>query len=88
MTQKGRNRAQPKHAYIYTRYHNNRHTTQHNPYKHVVQNAHCHCNYISHFRTHSMTQKSYRKHLPPQNTRHVLQTRKAFHPRINKFANV
>ena len=69
---------------MYTRHHNNRHATQHNTHKHVAQNAHCHYNCMSH----SMTQKSYRKHPLPQNTRHISYTRKAYHPRVNKFANV
>ena len=53
-----------------------------------MNSTHCHYNCISHFRTHSMTQKSYKKHPPPQNTGHVSYTRKAYHPRVNKFANV
>ena len=72
---------------MYTRHYHNRHATLHNAHKHVAQvyqNAHCHCNCMSH----SMTQKSYRKHPPPQNTRHVSHTRKAYHPRVNKFTNV
>ena len=70
MTQIGKARApQPRHAYIYTKHKNNRHATQHNAHKHAAQNAHCLCNCMSHFRTHSMTQKSNRKHPPPQNTR-------------------
>ena len=38
--------------------------------------------------THFITQKSYRKHPTPQHTRHVSYTRKVYHPRVNKFANV
>ena len=59
----------------------------HNAHKHVAQtyqNTHCHCQCMSH----TMTQKSYRIHPPPQHTRHVSHTRKAFHPRRNKFTNV
>ena len=90
MTQRGKahtRKAQPKHAYMYTRHNHNWHVIQHNAHKHVTQiyqNAHCHCNCMSH----SMTQKSYRKHPLAQNTRHVSYTRKAYHPRVNKFANV
>ena len=64
--------------------------TRHNDYKHARQHiapkntAQCHCNCMSYF----ITQKSYRKHLLPQNTRHVPYTRKAYHPRVNKFANI
>ena len=78
---------QPKYAYIYTRHNYNRHTTQHNAHKHIAQtyqNTHCHCQCMSH----TMTQKSYRNHSLPQHTRHVSHTRKAYHPRVNKFANV
>ena len=73
MTQKGRThtrKPQPKHAYMYTRHHNLKHVAQYNAHKHVAQvyqNTHCHYNCMSH----SMTQKSYRKHHLPQNTRHV-----------------
>ena len=94
MTQKGRThtrKPQPKHAYMYTRHYYNRHATLHNAHKHVTQiyqNAHCHCNCMSHSMSHTMTQKSYRKHPTLQNTRHVSHTRKAYHPRVNKFANV
>ena len=73
--------AQPKHAYIYTRHNNHKHARQHIAPKNTV---HCHCNCMSH----SITQKSYKKHPLPQNTRHVPYTRKAYHPRVNKFANV
>ena len=72
---------------MYTRHNYNRHVTQHNAHKHVAQtyqNTHCHCQCTSH----TMTQKSYRNHLPPQHTRHVSHTRKTYHPRVNKFANV
>ena len=72
---------------MYTRHNNHKYVTQHNAHKYVAlayQNAHCHCNFMSH----SMTQKNYRKHPPLQNTRHILHTKKAYHPRINKFANV
>ena len=88
MTQRGKDHtknAQPKYAYMYTRHNNHKHARQHIAPKNT---AHCHCNCMSHFRTHSMTQKSYRKHTPPQNTMHVSYTRKAYHPRVNKFANV
>ena len=74
-------KAQPKHAYIYTRHNNHKHARQHIAPKNT---AHYHYNCISHF----MTQKSYRKHLLPQNTRHDSYTRKTYHPRVNKFANV
>ena len=72
---------------MYTRHNHNRHATQHNTHKYIAQNyqnTHFHCQCISH----TMTQKSYRKHPPPQHTRHVSHTRKAYHPRVNKFANV
>ena len=78
---------QARHAYIYTRHNNNRHTTQHNGHKLIVQtyqNTHYHCQCMSH----TMTQKSYRNHSPPQHTRHVSHTKKAYLPRRNKFANV
>ena len=65
---------------MYTRHNNHKHVRQHNAQKNA---AHCHCQYVSH----SVTQKSYRKHTSPQNTRHVPHIRKACHPR-NKFANV
>ena len=74
--------------------------TRHNDYKHVRQpitnrnsahrnsahmnSAHCHCDCMSH----SIPQKGYRNHPPQQHKRHVPHTRKAFHPRINKFTNV
>lgn len=73
--------AQPKHAYMYTK---------HNHHKHVRQliasknSGHCHCNCISH----SITQKCYRKHLLPQNRMHAPNSRKLYHPRVNKFTNV
>ena len=76
---------------MYTRHYYNKHATQNNAHKYVAQayqNAHCHCNYISYSMTHSMTQKSYRKHHSPQHTGYVSYTRKAYHPRRNKFANV
>ena len=72
---------------MYTRHNNHKHVAQHNAHKHVAQtyhNTHYHCQCMSHI----MTQKSYRKHLPPQHTRHVSHTRKAYYPRINKFVNV
>ena len=94
MTQKGKThtrKPQPKHAYMYTRYNAHKYATQHNARKHAVQvyqNAHCHCNCMTHSISHFITQKSYRKHPPPQNTRHILHTRKAYHPRVSKFTNV
>ena len=60
---------QHRHAYMYTRHNHNRHATQHNAHKHVAQaylNPYCYCNYMSHFMSHSMTQKNYRKHPPLQ----------------------
>ena len=72
---------------MYTRHNHNRHAAQHNAHKHVAQTyqkMHFHCQYMSH----TMTQKSYRKHSPPQYTRCISHTRKTFHPRRNKFANV
>ena len=84
MTQRGKvhtRNTQPKHAYMYTRHNNHKHDRQHIALK---NNAYCHCNCMSQ----SITQKSYRKQSLPQNTRHVLYTRKAYHPRVNKFANV
>ena len=94
MTQKGRThtrKAQPKHTYMYTRHYHNRYATQHNAHKHIAQiyqNAQCYCNYITHSMSYSKTQKSYRKYHTPQNTKHVSYTRKAYHPRVNKFVNV
>ena len=38
--------------------------------------------------SHIITQKSYRKYPLPQHTMYVLHTRKAYHTKINKFANV
>lgn len=73
--------AQPKHAYMYTRHSHHKHV------KHPIApkiSGHCHCNYLSH----SITQKSYRKHPLSQNRMHVSNHRKAYHPRTNKFANV
>ena len=64
--------------------------TRHNHHKHVRQHiapkntAHCHCQCMSH----TMTQKSYKMHPPSQHTRHVSHTRRAYHPRRNKFTNV
>ena len=84
MTQIGRTytrNSQPKHAYMYTRHNNHKHVAHHNAHEHVIQNyhnRHYHCQCMSH----TMTQKSYRKHPPPQNTRHVSHTRKAYYPRI------
>ena len=49
-----------------------------------MNSAHCQCNCMSH----SRTQKSHRKHHVPQHIRHVPYTRKAYHPRVNNFANV
>ena len=83
-TQRGKvhaRNAQPKHAYMYTRHNNHKHVRQHIAHKNT---AHCHCNCMSH----SITHKRYRKPYVPQNTRHVSYTRKAYHPRVNKFANV
>ena len=74
-------KAQPKHAYMYTRHNNHKHARQHIAPKNT---AHCHCNCM----THSITQKNYRKHHIPQNTRYVSYTRKTYHPRRNKFANI
>ena len=37
--------------------------------------------------SHSIPQKGYRNHPSQQHKRHVPHPRKAFHPRINKFAN-
>ena len=82
MTHRGKahaRNAQPKHAYMYTRH--NKHVRQHIAPKNT---AYFHYNCMSH----SRTQKSYRKPYVPQNTRHVSYTRKAYHPRVNKFANV
>ena len=84
MTQRGKNHsrnAQPKHAYMYTRHNHHKHVRQHIAPKNT---AHCHCNCMSH----SITQKNYRKHPLLQNTRHVPYIRKAYHSRVNKFANV
>ena len=80
MTQRGKvhaRNAQPKHAYIYTRHNDHKHARQHIAPKNT---AHFYYNYMS--------RKSYRKHPLPQNTRHVPYTRKAYHPRVNKFSNV
>ena len=82
MTQRGKahtRKAQPKHAYIYTRH--NKHVRQYIAPKNT---AYFHCNCMSH----SRTQKSYRNHSPPQHTRHVSHIKKTYHPRVNKFANV
>ena len=38
--------------------------------------------------SHTMTQKSYKKHSPPLHTRYISHTRKAYHPKGNKFANI
>ena len=46
--------------------------------------AHYHYNCMSH----STPQKGYRNHPPQQHKRHVSHPRKAFHPRINRLANV
>ena len=80
MTHRGKvyaTNAQPKHAYIYNRHNNHKHARQHIAPKNT---AHYHWNYMS--------QKGYRKYPLPQNTRHVSYTRKAYHPRVNKFTNV
>ena len=72
---------------MYTRHDYNRNVAQYNVHKYVVQtyqNTHYHCQCMSH----TMTQKSYRKHSLPQYKRHVSHTRKAYHPKKNKFANV
>ena len=72
---------------MYTRHTNYKYITQHNAHKYIAQmhsNKYCHCQCMSH----KMTQKSYRMHLSPQNTRHVSNTRKTYHPIVNKFANV
>ena len=84
MTHRGKvhaKNAQPKHAYIYTRQNNHKHARQHIAPKNT---AYCHCNCMSH----SIPQKGYRNQPPQQHKRHVPHTRKTFHPRINKFANV
>ena len=84
MTQRGKahtGKEQPKHACMYTRHNNYKHARQHIAPKNT---AHFYYNCMSH----SITKKSYRKHPLPQNTRHVSYTRKAYHPRVNKFANV
>ena len=65
---------------MYTRHNDHKHARQHITLKNT---AHYHCNYMSY----SMTQKSYRKHPLPQNTRHISYTRKAYYPRVNKFEN-
>ena len=83
-TQRGKVHArntQTKHAYMYTRHNNHKHVRQHIAPRNT---AHYHCNCMSH----SITQKSYRKHPPPQHIRHIPHTRKAYHPRVNKFANI
>ena len=80
MTQKGRThtrKPQPKYAYMYTRHNNHKLAI----INHITKYR---CNCMSH----SMTQKSYKKHPTPQNTRHISHTRKVYHPRVNKFANV
>ena len=72
---------------MHTRHNYNRHVAQYNAHKHIAQiykNTHCHCQCMSH----TMTQKTYRKHSPPQHIRHISHTRKAYHPRVNKFANI
>ena len=90
VTQRGRThtrKPQPKYTYMYTRYNNHKYAAQHNVYKHIVQtyqNTYFHCQCMSH----TMTQKNYRNHSPPQHIRHVSHTRKAYYPRKNKFANV
>ena len=75
-TQRGKVHArntQPKHAYIYTRHNNHKHARQHIAPK---NSAYFHCNCMSH----SMTQKKYRRHPTPQDTRHVSYTGKLYHP--------
>ena len=73
LTQRGKAQTrapQPKHTYIYTKHNYNRHVAQYNAHKHVAktyQNTYCHCQYMSH----TITQKSYKNHSPPQHTRHV-----------------
>ena len=57
-------KTQSKHAYMYTRHNNHKYVAQHNAHNHgaqVYHNTHCHYKCMSH----SMTQKSYRKHPPP-----------------------
>ena len=90
MTQKGRThtrKPQSKYAYMYTRHNNHKHVDQYNAHKHVAQtyhNTHYHCQCMSH----TMTQKSYRNHSPPQHTRHISHTRNSYSLKRNKFANV
>ena len=76
-TQRGKvhaRNAQLKHAHMYTRHNHHKHVRQ----QFIPKNtAHFHCNCMSH----TMTQKSYRMHPPPQHIRHVSHTRKAYHPR-------
>ena len=86
---------------MYTRHNDNRHNRRpianRNPaYRNTAHripahlnsayrnSTHHHCNCPSHF----TPQEGYRKHHVPQRTRHVSYPRKAFHPRVNKFANV
>ena len=71
---------------MYTRHNNHKYVGQHNTHKHVAQayhNKHCNCKCMSY----SMTQKSYRKHTPPQQQRHVPYVRHSNSPR-NKFTNI
>ena len=61
MTQRGKThtrKAQPKHAYMYTRHNDHKHARQHIAPKNA---AHYHCNCMSY----SITQKSYRKYYDP-----------------------
>ena len=61
MTQRGKahtRKAQPKHTYMYTRHNNHKHARQHIAPKNTT---HYHYDCMSH----SMTQKSYRKHPIP-----------------------
>ena len=63
-TQRGKvhaRNAQPKHAYMYTRHNNHKNVAQHNAHKLIAQtyqNTHYHFQCMSH----TITQKSYRKH--------------------------
>ena len=80
-------KSQSKYAYLYTRHNNHKHVAQHNAYNYIAQtyqNTHCHCQCMSH----TMTQKSYKNHSPPQHTRHVSYTRNSYSPRRNQFSNV
>ena len=74
MTQRGKahtRKAQPKHAYMYTRHNNHKHARQHIAPKNI---AHCHCSCVSYSMSHSMTQKSLENilHLNTQSMFHTL----------------